>query len=66
MDNALAKKILTDFSNEANRVHSYGYATGYYESVLTELLAEVKPDRCMAILNQVVNATKKLAEEKSK
>ena len=64
MDQAIARRIIIDFSEAAHQTYSntYAYEAGYLQSVVLQLLEQVPPSVCMQYLGQFERTAKELEQ----
>lgn len=60
------RKTLNEFSVESNRVYSYAYATGYYETLLVDLLANASTSKVNEVVRQLDRSISELKAKESK
>lgn len=61
MDHKIASKLLQEFGLASQAAHQgYGYQSGYYTSVILDLLAQVPADVCFQYLQRIESETRRL------
>jgi hypothetical protein len=61
MDYKIASKLLQEFGLASQTAHQgFGYQSGYYTSLILDLLAQVPSDVCFQYLQRIESETRRL------